>query len=494
MNIYNKIIDNIIRTDDNWFDYNYKPSNNISFILKVYFSMLQQGKIYKSRILFFYDQINNKLISNCREEFEYLFNKIQNYYYILVRFVNMCKYKKAKIIVNMDLQLNEIKETDKQVLSILHCGKKYLFKSYELIKHINMCLTNSPSFFASPMQIKNPYNGIPFNKSTLYNIYFYIKFNTCMQIELFHKYFMNHFNILLFEIEHEPIIREYAIKNYLNNSTLEILNDHLLNMLSEYNYYCPRENIIEIDVEFPKQKLITIMKPYLKLYLYSLYSMNIGKQRYYQKLLYKKLLLFNRYNNRFGTRIIRTEKIIPEKIGDPPKIIFHHEFSEAHIKYCSVGTDKFMTNHLNSSFLELYSNSNNNTLLHNNIINSNNTINNTNTINNNRLNNTIINENNESIIMLSVVNNLNEVERLLENLVLSNHDNLENNINQYSHENTNDINDNESYNTHDLHDEDNTDDTDDTDELDNGLDNADDTDDTDEVNDEDDVYDADSVS
>jgi hypothetical protein len=208
MNIYNKIIDEIIKPDDNWFDYNYKPSNNVSYILKVYFSMLQEGKIYKSRILFFYDQINNNLISNYCEEFEYLFNKIQRIYYILLRFVNMCKYKKATIIVNMDLQLNEINESERNVLSILHCGKKYLFKSYELIKHINMCLTNSPNFFSAPMQIKNPYNGIPFNKSKLYNIYFYMKFNTSMQIELFHKYFMNHFNISIFEIEHDPTIRD----------------------------------------------------------------------------------------------------------------------------------------------------------------------------------------------------------------------------------------------------------------------------------------------
>ena len=128
MNIYNKIIDTIVKTKDNWFEYNYKPSNNVSYILKVCFSMLQQGKLYKSRILFFYDQINNRLIINYREEFENLFNKIQRIYYILVRFVNMCKYKKAKIIVNIDLQLNQINETDRDVLSILHNEKKYLFK------------------------------------------------------------------------------------------------------------------------------------------------------------------------------------------------------------------------------------------------------------------------------------------------------------------------------------------------------------------------------
>lgn len=403
MNIYNKIIDTIVKTNDNWFDYNYKPSNNVPYILKVCFAMLQQGRIYKSRIMFFNDQINNVLITNYCEEFKYLFNKIQRIYYVLVRFVNICKYKKAKIIVDMDLQLNEIKEKEIGVLSILHNGKKYLFKSYELVKHINMCLTNSPNFFASPLQIKNPYNGIPFNKSTLYNIYFYIKYNTNMQIELFHKFFINNFNILLFGIENEPIIREYAIKNYINNSTNDILKSHILNMLDDYNFYCPLTNKIEIDNHFPNNKLIKILKPYLKLYLYSLYSLNIEKKRYYQNLLYKKLLLFNKYNNRFGQKIVRTEKVIPDRIGDPMKIIFHHEFSEDHIKYSLVPLDKFMTNHLNIPILNDINNSTTNQRIH-------------------TQNNIVSNQEmpiNDSIVMMTIVNNLDEVERLIDNIVLA---------------------------------------------------------------------------
>lgn len=439
MNIYNKIIDNIVRTDDNWFEYNYKPSNNVSYILKVCFAMLQQGKIYKSRILFFYDQINNNLIRNYREEFELLFNKIQHYYYILVRFANMCKYKRAKILVNIDLQLNEIKETDKGVLSILHCEKKYLFKYYELIKHINMNLTNSPCFFAAPMQIKNPYNGIPFSKSILYNIYFYVKFNTSIQMELFHKYFLNHFNIFIFEIENEPIIREYAIKNYLNNSTHEILNGHLLNMLDEYNCYYMSEYKIEIDVDFPKQKLIKIMKPYLKLYLYSLYSMNVGKKQYYQNLLYKKLLKFNKYNNKFGKKIIRTEKIFSDNIYNPPKIVFHHEFSEEHIKYNSVDLDKFMTNHLNIPFLETSISEVTNRINNQNTRSLNNTINNHNNHNNININNPT----NQTFLMLSaVVNNISEIEGLLQNVNFNENNDADiynqNSYNQYTNINNND--------------------------------------------------------
>jgi hypothetical protein len=402
MDIYNTIIHNIIRTDDNWFDYNYKPSNNIPYILKIYFSMLEHGKVYKSRQLFFYEQFKNQLISSYRDEFEYLFNKIQRHYYILVRFVNMCKYKKANIIVNTDLQLNEINEKDRFVISILHCGKKYLFKVQEIIKHINTLLTNSPGFFASPKQIKNPYNGTPFTKSTLYNIYFYVIFNTNMQIEIFHKFFLNHFNINLFEIDNEPMIREYAIRDYINNSTTTVLSEHILNMLDEFNLDCEynrSQNRIIIDRNFPKNKLVKIMKPYLKLYFSSLYSLNIVKQRYCRNLLYKKLILFNTYNIRFGMRIVKAERVVPEKIGDPVKINIVHCFSEEHIKYCNIKIENFMKNHLNNPFPET-----------NNVVQTNNLSSNTNDI---------------PPVVYSIVNNLDDLGRLLDTIVSSTQEDID---------------------------------------------------------------------
>ena len=50
-----------------------------------------------------------------------------------------------------------------------------LINPNDLIKIINTSLTNTSSFFIEPLPIKNPYNNIPFNKSVLYNIYFFIK-------------------------------------------------------------------------------------------------------------------------------------------------------------------------------------------------------------------------------------------------------------------------------------------------------------------------------
>ena len=349
MNVYNTLIKNIIRTDDNYFDYHYKPSNNIPYLLKVYFSMLIDGKIYKNRMVFFYDQINNKLIENNREEFIYLFYKIQHYYHILLRFVNDCKFKKAKIIVDTDLQLNKIQENEKDVLPILHCGKKYLFKIQELVKHINTSLTNSPGLFSDCLQIKNPYNGTVFEKSILYNIYFYSIFNTRDQIELLHKFFLCNFNLNLFEIEYEPLIREYAIKSLLNNSTIETLYNTIIEMIDEFNSDCLLDglnNKISIDKDFPKEKLVKIMKPYLKLYYWSLFSLNVTKKTYMSNFLYKKLKLFNQYNKNFGRKIIKTERIMPLNIGEPYKFKIIHLFSDEHIKFSNVKTESFMNSHL----------------------------------------------------------------------------------------------------------------------------------------------------
>ena len=70
-----------------------------------------------------------------------------------------------------------------------------------LVAHyiINNALSNSPDFFSVPLVIKNPYNNVPFNKSTLYNIYFNIMSKTYIVSELIHKFFLTNFDINKFD-------------------------------------------------------------------------------------------------------------------------------------------------------------------------------------------------------------------------------------------------------------------------------------------------------
>ena len=111
----------------------------------------------------FNDLLNNFLIVNSREEtenFKQMFYKIQRLYNILNRFAYNYKFKRAKIVVNSDMCLNELREGDKNVISIIQNNSKYLFNIKDLINIVETSLTSSHSFFVEPKKIKNPYNKI----------------------------------------------------------------------------------------------------------------------------------------------------------------------------------------------------------------------------------------------------------------------------------------------------------------------------------------------
>jgi hypothetical protein len=66
-----------------------------------------------------------------------------------------------------------------------------------------------------------------------------------------------------------------------------------------------KKNQINIDNDFPKKTLVEIMRPYLKLYFLSKYSL-IGVKKYKSKLLLrKKLLKLKNHNKSFGKKIIK---------------------------------------------------------------------------------------------------------------------------------------------------------------------------------------------
>ena len=86
---------------------------------------------YKYKYKVFNDLLTNFLIVNSKEEtenFKQMFYKIQRLYNILNRFVYNYKFKRAKIVVNSDMCLNELKEGDKNVISIIQNNSKYLKK------------------------------------------------------------------------------------------------------------------------------------------------------------------------------------------------------------------------------------------------------------------------------------------------------------------------------------------------------------------------------
>jgi hypothetical protein len=80
--------------------------------------------------------------------------------------------------------------------------------------------------------------------------------------------------------------------------------DYIHNMLCSIRY---GKCIITIDADFPKQKLVDIMKPYLRLFILSMYSTYNEDHIYYERQLHRKLKQFYNFNPKFGRKIISVE-------------------------------------------------------------------------------------------------------------------------------------------------------------------------------------------
>jgi hypothetical protein len=284
-----------------------------------------------------------------KDDFIYLFSKIQKTYFGFSKLAFIFKYKKSKLLVENDLSMNFLNINNKTTICIYQNDNRYLFNIFDLANIINKNLSNAPMFFSVPLISKNPYNNIPFNKSTLYNIYFHLRNNLFVIPELFNKFFILNFNLKLFYTEYEYLIREHSINNHVNNSFIDILHKDTNNMIKEYNRTVRTIHQINIDEEFPKKKLVEIMRPYLKLYFLSKYSL-IGIKKIKSRILLRnKLLILKKYNKSFGKKIVKLEYFL-NKQGQrrvKNKIItfndIHNSFNEKKYKNC------FLQNHLSNS-------------------------------------------------------------------------------------------------------------------------------------------------
>ena len=323
METYKLIIKKIIKTDKNYFSLDYKEDETIKFYIKLTFCLFEKNINVQNKYKKLSEALDGFLLNDKQKQEEFIdyFYKIQKTYNTLNRFVYNYKYKKTKIVVNTDMGLNELSENDKNVISIIDNNSKYLFHVNDLIKIINTSLTNSYLFFSEPKSTKNPYNNLPFNKSTLYNIYFYIRYKTDYYPELFFKFFDCNFNLTKFKFLNENLLREYSIENYVYKSPVNIIEKDVRQMILTFNSYCKRihlKNRILIDEEFPTNKLVTIMKPYLFLYCKSLYSFHPQVKREYTDLFKLSMLRFNKFNPQFGRKkykiLYKTTKYFKKRI------------------------------------------------------------------------------------------------------------------------------------------------------------------------------------
>jgi hypothetical protein len=233
-------------------------------------------------------------------EFLTTFSELQRHYLALSRFANYIKRKRSPLHIQHDLILNPIKQSQHNVMTILQSDQQYLFTVHDLTKIMNAALSHSPNFFSEPLAIKNPYNNVPFEKSTLYNIYFFIKHGDFVMPPLLHHYFLCNFDLTEFRDMNEPLIRKIYLENFVKTASLDLLKSFVFDMIHSLR------SSVSISSEFPKDKLVTIMRPYLNMYMTSQYSLDISLRHKTRSELKKRLREFYEFNPRFGRKIIDT--------------------------------------------------------------------------------------------------------------------------------------------------------------------------------------------
>jgi hypothetical protein len=295
------ITNKVLNMDNNVFSLNYDKSDPIKPILQLVFMSLVNNR-YNSKFIML-KQTLCSFLKFSREDFIDLFCKIQKTYHSFSRLAFIYKYKKSAMSVTTDIGLNDITVNDKNVICIYHFNSRYLFNINDLLKIITTSITNSYMFFSQPLPSKNPYNNLPFTKSNLYNIYLFLKFKTNIYNDLFVKFFHCDFNLTTFYHKYEYLLRQYILDNFIKNSTEDVLIQEIKKMINNFNKKTTKK--ITVNDEFPKKRLIKIMKPYLMLYLQSHYSFVPIIKNNAIVLLNSKLKKFQKFNPKFGRKIYK---------------------------------------------------------------------------------------------------------------------------------------------------------------------------------------------
>lgn len=351
-----------------------KAPNKLMYILSTSFihQLLNTKTTYiKEKFIYLKSILDNPFISsNEKTVFLSIFQDIQHINNSLCKLLQKYKWKKSKLANEHDLIMNPINENQYFVCSILHHNKKYLFTKSDLTKIIENALINSPYIYAEPLPIKNPYNNSIFNKSQLYNIYFFMKHGGFILPSIFHQYFLHNFHLKIFRNNTEYMIREMHIKTMTgnHNSDKDLIRD-IKTMLEMYNDKCNKNDMkIHIHKNFPEDILIRAMKPYLHIYYTSNYSLCVSSKSNAQLDLFYQLNRFKQQSPGFGRKIfkiinnnnlfIKNKKKVCEYNTEFPQYIkncYYKNYETSHIEIIEDNTDA-EKEHIISLFTTIYPN------------------------------------------------------------------------------------------------------------------------------------------
>jgi hypothetical protein len=141
-----------------------------------------------------------------------------------------------------------------------------------------------------------------------------------------------------FVLNNEAYLRDITIQNYIHNATPSVLYKSITTMLNS-NFYSKKLNI---HVDFPKDLLLDIFKPFLYYYFIVNYDIQ-GTYRTseFKRILYIKLKKFYKYNTTFGRKILHSKPKLFNNLTkkwQPFSFITHH-ISFHNIKIYDTDTD-----------------------------------------------------------------------------------------------------------------------------------------------------------
>jgi hypothetical protein len=109
-------------------------------------------------------------------------------------------------------------------------SKKYTFHPYELRQLILSSLLHAEQYMiVDPLPIKNPYTGISFSNELLYFLYLNMKFIPPCFRHLVHT----KFDLNVFLLEYESILRQHQIHKRIRNMTKVMVRQEMQDMMVE---------------------------------------------------------------------------------------------------------------------------------------------------------------------------------------------------------------------------------------------------------------------
>lgn len=239
-----------------------------------------------------------------KEEGLTLFCNAQKVYYMFSKLANIFRQKKLPARNTENMLMEPVELSMKNVFCVVENGGKYLFSLTDLVNIFKMALLNLEFFIISPNSVKNPYTNNCFNKSTLLNMYFFIRFRVTCVPAYIEKFFRCNLNIRLFLRLHKSWLQDLALDNYVKTTHYTQLKSGITAMLYDYNLENQR-SALRVHSGFPEKELCEIMRPYLTLYYKSRYSTDNTLLWHYKFLFKERMKKFYKFNSRFGSLMTR---------------------------------------------------------------------------------------------------------------------------------------------------------------------------------------------